>query len=210
MCFSASASFAASAVLGIIGVYTIRKAKKNHELLLAAIPFIFAIQQFIEGWLWVSMGKNVQVVAALTSLFLFFALFLWPAYIPAVCYFLEKDKGRKNVLLILSVIGFMLGMYLYGNFMWNFSPAAVINQCVFYSNPLFWPFNLMLCSLYAVVTVGALVFSSEKAINLFGLLAGFLAILSMWVYLKNFVSVWCFFAALVSAVLYLHFRQKNR
>lgn len=210
MCFSASASFAASAVLGIVGVYTIKKANKNHELLLAAVPFIFAIQQFIEGWLWVSMGKNIQVVAILTALFLFFALFLWPAYIPVVCYFLEKDKGRKNILLIFSVLGFMLGLYLYGNFMWNFSPATVVNQCVFYNNPLFWPINLMLCSLYGVVTVGALVFSSEKAVNLFGLLSGFLAVLSVWVYLKNFVSVWCFFAALVSTVLYLHFSQKNR
>lgn len=210
MCFSASASFAASAVLGVVGIYSLKRSKKNHELLLAAIPFIFAIQQFIEGWLWVSIGKSEHLIVILTCLFLFFALFWWPAYIPAVCYFLEKDKGRKNVLLILSVLGFMLGMYLYGNFMWNFSPAVIINKCVFYSNPLFWPFNIFLCSLYGVVTVGALVFSSKKAVNLFGLLAGFFAILSLWIYLKNFVSVWCFFAALMSAVLYLHFNQKNR
>ncbi|MCX6779900.1 MAG: hypothetical protein NT034_01835 [Candidatus Magasanikbacteria bacterium] len=210
MCFSASASFAASAILGVVGVSTIKKAKKNNELLLAAVPFVFAIQQFIEGWLWVSMGKNATVVVILTCLFLFFALFWWPAYIPVVCYFLEKDKGRKNVLLVFSIFGVALGLYLYGNFLWNFSPAILVNKCVFYSNPLSWPLNAVLCSLYAVVTVGALVMSSKKAVNLFGLLAGFLAALCLWVYLKNFVSVWCFFASLVSVVLYLHFKRKKR
>ncbi len=210
MCFSASASFAASAMLGIVGIKTIKKAKKNHELLLASIPFIFAIQQFIEGVLWLIIGKSPAMVMTLTYVILFFALFWWPAYIPTVCYFLEKDKQRKNILLVFSVVGTMLGLYLYGNFIWHFSPAILINRCIFYSNPLFWPLNAILCSLYGIVTVGALVLSSKKSVNLFGLLAGFLAALCLWIYLKNFISVWCFFAALVSVVLYLHFVRKRK
>lgn len=210
MCFSASASFAASAVLGIVGVATIKKAKKNHELLLAAVPFIFAIQQFIEGWLWISIGKSPEAVTALTYLVLFFALFWWPAYIPAVCYFLEKDKQRKNILQVLFIIGVLVGLYLYGNFIWHFSPATIVNKCIFFANPLFAPLNKVLCSFYALVTVGALVISSRKVVNLFGVLAGLLAVFSLWFYLKNFISVWCFFAAIVSIVLYFHFRQKKR
>lgn len=208
MCFSASASFAASAVLGALGVATVKKSKKNHELLLASVPFIFAIQQFIEGWLWVSIGKNESAVAVLTALFLFFALFWWPAYIPAVCYLLEKDKHRKNIFQVLAVVGALVGFYLYGNFIWYFSPATVVNHCIFYTNPLS-PFlkNIAFC-FYAMVTVGALVVSSKKIVNLFGILAGILAVLSLWIYLKNFISVWCFFSAIVSFVLYFNFSRR--
>lgn len=209
MCFSASASFAASAVLAVVGVATIKKSKKNNELLLAVVPLIFAIQQFIEGGLWLIIGKSTSLVMIFTYIILFFALFWWPAFIPTACYFLEKDKQRKSILQVLSVIGVLLGLYLYGNFIWHPSPALAINSCIFYSNPLFWPFNLILCSFYALVTVGALVISSKRAFNLFGLLAGLLAILSLWIYLKNFVSVWCFFAAVVSIVLYFNFKGKK-
>lgn len=210
MCFSASASFAASAGLAIIGVATIKRSKKNSDLLLAAIPFIFAIQQFIEGWLWLSIGKSEQLVALFTYLVLFFALFWWPAYIPAVCYFLETDKQRKNILQVLFIIGILVGLYLYGNFIWKFSPAVIVNKCIFYANPLFAPLNKILFSFYALVTVGALVISGKKIVNLFGVLAGILAVFSLWFYLKNFISVWCFFAALVSAVLYFYFKQNKR
>lgn len=210
MCFSASASFAASGSLGIFGVMTLKKSKKDKDLLLATIPFIFAIQQFIEGWLWVSIGKNPGLVMVLTYAFLFFALFWWPAYVPFVCYYLEADKGRKNILQVLALIGFLLGMYLYGNFIWHSLPATVINRCIFYANPLFKPTNLIMYLFYAVVTVGALVISSKKIVNLFGILAGLLAAFSLWIYLQNFISVWCFFGALVSIVLYFYFLNKKK
>ena len=210
MCFSASASFAASGSLGIFGILILRKSKKDKDLLLATIPFIFATQQFIEGWLWVSMGRNSELVMALTYAFLFFALFWWPAYVPLVCYYLEADKARKNILQVLAWIGFLLGMYLYGNFIWHSVPATVVNKCIFYVNPLFKPINLILFLFYAVVTVGALVISGKKIINLFGVLAGLLAAFSLWIYLKNFISVWCFFGALVSSVLYFYFLKREK
>ncbi len=32
---------------------------------------------------------------------------------------------------------------------------------------------------------------------------------SFWFYTKAFFSVWCFFAAIISVMIYLHFRRTN-
>ncbi len=56
MCFSAQASFGASAVLGIMGIYALRKAKQQ-ERFLAMVPLLFAIQQACEGIVWVTYAN---------------------------------------------------------------------------------------------------------------------------------------------------------
>jgi len=49
MCFSATASFSAGAILLGLGTLTLKSARRPRELVLAAIPLLFAIQQLIEG-----------------------------------------------------------------------------------------------------------------------------------------------------------------
>ena len=52
MCFSASANFIGSVVLGAIGVVTLTEVKHRRELLFAAMPLLFALHQFTEGFVW--------------------------------------------------------------------------------------------------------------------------------------------------------------
>ena len=58
MCFSAGASFTASAVLAATGVTTLREVRSKRELPLALLPTIFSIQQFIEGLLWLNFRQG--------------------------------------------------------------------------------------------------------------------------------------------------------
>ena len=55
MCFSAAASFTAGAVLTGIGVATLRKVEHPTYYLFASIPLLFAVQQFSEGVLWLTL-----------------------------------------------------------------------------------------------------------------------------------------------------------
>ena len=55
MCFSAAANFVGSAALGAIGVVTLKKVKHRRELLFASLPTLFAIHQFIEGFVWLGL-----------------------------------------------------------------------------------------------------------------------------------------------------------
>lgn len=75
MCFSAAANFVGSGVLGVVGVVTLTQVKHRRELLFAALPTLFAIHQFIEGFVWrirrdslaccgPQYGRGIHVVCA--------------------------------------------------------------------------------------------------------------------------------------------------
>ncbi|WP_422879841.1 DUF6629 family protein [Nodosilinea nodulosa] len=79
MCFSASVSFAASAVLIPVGVYCIRVALSNTAYLpFAAVPLAFGIQQGFEGVIWSGIHANNAVAMHFGALafLLFFPLVL--------------------------------------------------------------------------------------------------------------------------------------
>ena len=61
MCFSATASFGASAVLGTLGVITVAKAKTKPQKFFGTIPLLFSIQQLTEGLLWVSLTLSLSL-----------------------------------------------------------------------------------------------------------------------------------------------------
>ena len=68
MCFSATASFAAAALLLGIGTLTLKSALAAHrqaDLPFAAIPMLFALQQLIKGVIWLTFSHQSLVGAYL-------------------------------------------------------------------------------------------------------------------------------------------------
>ncbi len=57
MCFSASVSFAASALLGGSGIVAIKKSESPRMLAFASLPIIFGVQQLTEGILWLTFSN---------------------------------------------------------------------------------------------------------------------------------------------------------
>jgi len=58
MCFSAAANFGGSGVLATVGVVTLTRVKHRRELLFASLPTLFAIHQFIEGFVWLALDGS--------------------------------------------------------------------------------------------------------------------------------------------------------
>ena len=85
MCFSATASFTAAAVLALTGVISVASAPKKRWLLFALIPFLFSLQQFFEGVIWINGGGS-------GNFFLFFAFVIWPIWIPVSLLLIEKKE----------------------------------------------------------------------------------------------------------------------
>lgn len=202
MCFSASASFTASAVLGLVGAATLAKTKNKRAWPLAAVPLLFALQQFVEGLLWLSLKNGPDYTLPLTHIFLFFALLFWPIYIPVVALALEPHKIRRIIISVFCVAGAVIGVLLYANFLQNPEAARVINKCLFYPDRTSYP--ILLKYLYILVTIGSGAVSSRPIIKLFSLLGLIFALIAWLIYTVNFISVWCFFAAIISAVLYFY------
>ena len=71
---------------------------------------------------------------------------------------------------------------------------------------------------YVVVVMGSylagtclsMLFSSHKVVNVFGAIALLLFVAVYQIYTLWLISVWCFFAAVLSVVVYLHFRTRER
>src|ERR1700720_870042 len=108
MCFSATANFAGSGVLGTIGVATLTKVKHRRELLFAALPALFAVHQFMEGFVWLGLDGILSPTVAhnMGAAFMLYAQGLLPFLLPLSVLLFEPDvKSRRRMLPFLTLGG---------------------------------------------------------------------------------------------------------
>ena len=112
MCFSTTASFVSGAILTAIGVASINKIQNKSQILFACIPFIFAIQQFAEGFVWLSLLNSTNHLwqHISTYCFLIFAIVIWPAWVPLSMLLIETKHKRKIALGIVSGLGILFSI----------------------------------------------------------------------------------------------------
>lgn len=207
MCFCAAASFIAGAVLSLIGVATLKSAKRKEEVFFAMIPLLFGLQQFIEGLLWLSFqfeGRLLNVV--MTYVFVLFSHVLWPAFVPFSIGHMETVPWRKKVIRGFQLTGIAVAFYLL-YFIIRYPITSEIREHVVYVFPNFHIPPVLV--LYIAATCLSALFSSQRIVNLFGALAFVLFVVAFWFYYVAFFSVWCFFAAILSVVIFLHFQFRH-
>ncbi len=114
MCFSATADFVGSAVLGTIGVATLMEVKDRRELLLAAMPCLFAAHEFIEGFVWLGMNGTVspQVAHDAGAAYVLYAQGLLPFLMPLAVFLIEPTKRQRRRMLAFVILGGLLSLYL--------------------------------------------------------------------------------------------------
>jgi len=201
MCYSAGASLVASAGLATIGVASFRVADRKHKAL-AAIPFIFAIQQAFEGYQWISIDSgSVSFVAAYG--FLFFALLLWPIYVPVTVF--NLDKKRRKVLGLLIVVGIVVATYFLYLMLFGVLEVSVKGSSLCYN--IDTPFHLTIAVSYVLATCGAMLVSSKTGIKWIGLVFTIAMVISALFFSYAFLSVWCFFSAIVSSMIYFYVKS---
>lgn len=200
MCFSAEASFAAASALTLVGAIALRRARSRAHLPLAAIPLLFAAQQICEGLVWLVLEGTTFAKSdtVLGRVFLLFALAIWPPYVPLALRPLEKSGARRGTLTVLAIAGGVLGAYLMGC-----ATLRSSDVCIAFGNLYYWvqidtPMKPGVRSAYVAIVVGALLVSSARGTRLLAVvvLASAAAVGSL--YPAGFISVWCFFAAVLS------------
>lgn len=204
MCFSASASFSSAAVLLAVGTLTLKAARNKYELPLAAIPLLFAIQQLIEGILWLTFSSDTALLnVAATYLYSFFSHVLWPIYLPLAVLLIEPPGRRRLVLAVFLAIGVVVGTYLLlATVMFGIS-SRLTGQHIEYVAPHF--FGIATMSAYLLASAISPMLSTHRVVKLFGILAFLSFALAYYFYASWFISVWCLFAALLSTVILAHF-----
>ncbi|WKL58340.1 hypothetical protein Q1W73_04990 [Asticcacaulis sp. ZE23SCel15] len=209
MCFSAPVSFAASAFIATAGVMALRETTLKSERPFASVPLLFAIQQFIEGCLWVLLPQAGTGAAthALTQGYAVFIGVIWPVIIPLSILLIEPDLIRKRLMQVVLLLGVAVAAFTLMIILKYGVAVQMVNQCLVYTNPVgggFW-----IRSAYVVATCAAFFISSHVSVRVIGMamVVGFAVAFSF--FRLNYPSVWCFFAALVSGLTYWHFRRKK-
>ena len=204
MCFSATASFSAGAVLLGIGAFTLKSARRPRELAFAAIPLLFAIQQLVEGVIWLTFRVEAPLLnSVMTHAYSFFSHVLWPAYVPLAVWLIEPPGRRRHVLLVFAAGGVAVATYLLYILVAFPVVSRPTGQHVEYVSPHF--FAAVTMTLYLLSTTTSPLFSTHRMVKVFGALALLAFGAAYYFYAQWFISVWCLFAALLSAVIYLHF-----
>jgi hypothetical protein len=204
MCLSATASFIAGTALFILGVETLRTTRRKAEIPFAAIPLVFGIQQIVEGVLWLSFSFDApQLNVAMTYLFSIFSHVLWPMFVPFSIGLLEIVPWRRKTIWGFQGVGLLVGLYLLYVLV-EFPVTSVAAENIVYVSPHFYKIPVML--LYLAATCVCCFFSSDVTIRLFGAFALILFVLAYGFFTVALFSVWCFFAAVLSSIIYVHFR----
>jgi hypothetical protein len=123
--------------------------------------------------------------------------------VPFAILLVETDRRRRRAIGIFRVLGLAVGIYLL-YFIVRFPVTArIYHRSIFYDSPHLFIACVLLVYLMATCVSG--LFSSHRCINIFGVLAFVLAVAAYEVSVKTFVSVWCFYAAVLSLLVYIHF-----
>jgi hypothetical protein len=205
VCFSAAANFVGSGVLGTIGIVTLTKVKHRRELLFAALPALFAVHQFIEGFVWLGLDGIVSpaVTHDMGAAFMLYAQGLLPFLLPlSVLLFEPTIKSRRRMLPFL-VIGGLTTLYILWALTAYSLQVSVEGNSIVYINPA--TNNTAVAVAYVIATCGSLFFSKVTDMVVFGAANFVILLVVMVVKRYAFTSLWCAYAAVASVIILAYF-----
>jgi len=214
MCFSATASFVASAVLipcGIAAMVKFRFTKK--EWALGSIPIIFGLHQLVEGIVWLGItGVVTEDIKNIAShIFTFVAMCFWPIFIPLSLFIYEYPK-RHLAFSALLLLGMSVSIYL----LWCFtvySDLYINVRCcdsISYVYSLPYLYGIIDYFYVAVVVIPYLLSSNLRIRYLLG--PGFFLTFIIALVLQSggdYPSIWCFLAAALSIIVIYSLRWRG-
>jgi hypothetical protein len=209
VCFSATANFVGSAVLGTIGVVTLTKVKHRRELLFASLPTLFAIHQFIEGFVWLGLDGILSpaVTHDMGAAFVLYAQGLLPFLLPLSVLLFEPDRKSRRRMLPFAIIGCLTTLYM----LWGLAayPLQIFvrGNSIVYINPA--TNNTTLAIFYVIATCGSLFFSKVRAMVLFGAANLVILLTVMAVKRYAFTTHWCANAAIASNIILAYFWKSS-
>jgi hypothetical protein len=209
LCFSATANFVGSAGLTAIGVVTLTKVKHRNELLFAALPTLFAIHQFIEGFVWLGLDGILSptVTHDMGAAFMLYAQGLLPFLLPLSVLLFEPDVKSRRRMLPFLVVGGATSLYI----LWALTAyplqVYVRGNSIVYINQA--TNNTAVAVFYVIATCGSLFFSKVRPMIVFGTANLVILLTVMEVKRYAFTSLWCAYAAVASLIILAYFWRSS-
>ena len=212
MCFSAEASFTGGILISAIGIATVTKVHKPSQLVFACIPLFFGIQQITEGFLWITLPnpEYTGFQKILTYIYLIMADALWPMWIPFAVLFMETNPKKKRILWYLLIPGIVLSLYYAFCLLTYHVNPQIMGYHIQYTTDFPKFLSMPAFIIYLVVTITPLFVSSVQRTHLMGVFMVASCLVTAIFFTQYLTSVWCFFAALISGVIFWILRDSKR
>lgn len=217
MCFSATASFTASALLVPFGVAGVARASQvdRRYIPLCALPVLFGLQQFFEGMVWIA-GESADLasVERYSLAYMFFSWIAWPIWVPVSVYFLERPS-RKPLFLGFAIGGAMLGGVQYIPYFVHqgWLTTTFLGFAVQYSDIELLDALVareVTYAIYLVFIIAPLLLSTNRDARIFGMLVFVVLTITYLFFSFAYISVFCMGGALMSLYLaFIIFRKRR-
>jgi len=141
-------------------------------------------------------------------IYVLFALAVLPVLVPLAVLAVEQSAGRRRVIGALAALGIGVGVALAVALFRGSVDAAIDGQHIAYAVSALSQ-GRELTALYVVAACGALIASSHRDLAVLGVVNLVAVPVLMWLTVSGFISLWCFWAAIVSVVIDVHLRRSS-
>jgi hypothetical protein len=143
----------------------------------------------------------------LTQLYSGFSQVIWPVYIPVAVLLLEPVPWRRKTLYAITLAGAMVSVFLLYYLTHREVLSQVTGQHISYVFPHFH--EVAATGLYLLGACISPLVSSHRSVRWFGV-AVTLSLITTYAYYSHWlISVWCFFAAIISSLVLWHFPKER-
>jgi len=210
VCFSPEADFTAAAIVGGVGIATLRQVRTRRELIVGSLPLLFALHQLTEGFVWLALRAQVSsgVGHTATDVYVIYAYAVLPIIVPLGLYLVEPSRRHRRRVLPFILLGIAVGGYL----LWQVTQFPIYAQeqasCIAYGTHT--PLEVLSTIAYVLATCAPALLSSRRYLRWFGAANVVGVAIALSVQEAAFTSLWCVYAALVSILILEHLRRQRR
>jgi len=130
--------------------------------------------------------------------------------IPLSVLFMEEDKKRRKILWVLLVMGISLSAYFaYCLLSFTVTPK-IMGYHIEYNDTYPDSLRVVAFAVYVIASITPLFVSSIKRTHLLGILMTFSCAVTAIFFTQYLTSVWCFFAALISGIIFWILHDSKR
>jgi hypothetical protein len=195
-----------------VRVTTVRKSMRLDPSMLgfACFPLIFSLHQLVESVVWYSLAHPFAGDQAFRYVYTVIAFIVWPVLTPLAAALFETNAERKRMFVGMGVCGIGLAIYLSVKLAGaDGINVSVVRHSLAY-DPLFERPPLVVDYAYLVLSIVPLGMLNNRALNVFGVLLSVSLVYAIIEKTAAWYSVWCFSAAVFSAVIFLGVRQSEQ